>query len=137
MALPEDDKSIPDDEFLFFRVYPAADALVQIADGFRPNSGSFKFAEAMSFDRASMCHPEETRDRAAVGIVFHVARIRVGDLRAAGCVITRDPVPDNPAHVLVWGSNKEGTGSFTKGQRDKAAAASRVILIAPSNGVTH
>lgn len=131
MPIPADDESISDDERLYFRVFPLGDALVPLDDGcFRPNSGAFKFDQAMSVDLGSMCAPEETQEREQ-SRRFHVACITAGALRAMGCVIQREPVPGNPSHALIWGAHQSGSGALTGSQRSKAAKASLIVLVAP------
>jgi hypothetical protein len=135
--LPPDinDESIPDTEWLYFRVFPGPSALQKIEGGYRPPSGEFKKEYPLSVDLQSLSSPEETRDRAPE-VPFHVAGFQAGTARAYGCRIVRDPVgpgeeePANPAHALVFGDHavKKGALAYDK-QGKKIAYAARMVLI--------
>lgn len=136
---PPDDESIPGEEPLYLRVYPAADSLVPVEDGgYRPMSGSVKGREAdepLSVDLGSLCTPAETRDRGTDGR-FHVAMIHVAAIRAIGLRVARDPIggdQPNPAHALVYGSRqdkgKNFVGGLTGGEYSSFARAARFVLI--------
>ena len=139
---PADDNSIPGDEVLYIRIYPAPDALVPLDGGqHRPNSGSVRGRvrdEPLSVDLGSLSTPEQTRDRGTNGN-FHVARITVADVRQFGLRVLRDPavgdpVP-NPAHALIYGSrtndNGDQAGGLTKGENSQLAHAARIVIITP------
>lgn len=134
---PADDISIPDDEPLYIRIFPSADALIYLPDEnrFRPNSGTVKRKnknEPISMDLGSLCTPEQTRDRGTNGN-FHVATLTAGKLRDLGFRIRRDPIQDqNSAHAIVIGSRKnddgDQNGGLTENESSKLARAARVII---------
>ena len=129
--LPPDDRTIDDDEFLYRRIYPAPQNLVQSpnGNGYRPASGSLTDRLPLSVDRSLLCTPEETRDR-DLSKPFHVAQIFVSVVRAAGCRVVADPKDDNLAHVLIYGSGENG--SLSKSQTRNIARQALIILI---NGI--
>lgn len=130
---PPDDLTIGDKEQLYLRIFPAADALILVEGGYRPNSGSLKRGdEPVSVDLGSLSTPENTRDK-DTSSPFHVAQFTAGIARLAGCRIVRDPEPDNPAHALVYGNRqniaKSFTGGLTKGEGEKIARLARIALV--------
>lgn len=141
---PADDISIPDDERLYFRVYPAPDALVPIPDEpaqFRPHSGSVRpnnREEPLSVDLGSLSTPEQTRDRETDGN-FHVVMITAATVRQLGLRIMKDPITDsdvpNPAHALILGSRKNPdrnqVGGLTGSDCSKLARAFRAVIVTP------
>jgi len=124
----ENDPTIAAEEPLYLRVFPRADLLVQDHAGYRPASGCFRSQEALSVDLASLSTPEETRDRDK-SHPYHIAAFTAGVARAEGCRVTRDPLPENPAHALVYGDHQKGAGALTKGQAKKIAQQARIILL--------
>lgn len=52
---------------------------------------------------------------------FGLGVLRVGDVRAPGLTVRRDPLPDNPAHCLI-------EGLATKDQARRLAATMRVLI---------
>ena len=140
---PADDDSIPGDERLYIRIYPAADSIVPVEGAqHRPNSGSVRGRdpdEPLSVDLGSLSTPEQTRDRGTNGN-FHVALITAAAVRELGLRVRRDPVVDgpvaNPAHALIYGSrtNKADSnqaGGLTAGEYSKLAHAARMVIITP------
>ena len=137
---PADDDSIPGDERLYIRIYPAPDALKPAEGGqHRPTSGGVKGRdrdEPLSVDLGSLSTPEQTRDRGTDGN-FHVAMITATAVRQLGLRVRRDPVADgpvpNPAHALIYGSriNADGNqaGGLTKGEYSRVAHAARMVII--------
>lgn len=132
MAIPPDDPTIPDDAVLFRRVFPDPDSL-QAAEGggLRPYSATWRSATPLSVDMSTECTPEATRDR-DVSRPFHVAGISVGHVRGMGCRVVRDPLPDNPAHCLIYGVSDRDDGSIPAGLARKLSKQARVILINPA-----
>ncbi len=140
---PADDNSIPADERLYVRIYPAPDSVVQVeGGGQRPNSGSIRGRdpnEPMSVDLGSLCTPEQTRDRGTDGN-FHVATITAGIVRQLGLRVVRnpivnDPVP-NPAHALILGSRRNSDdleGALTLGEYSKLARNARIVIFTDQN----
>jgi hypothetical protein len=136
--LPPDinDPSIPDDEWLYFRVAPSKYPLQKTDDGqYRPASGEMKKDYPFSVDLGSLSTPEETRDRAP-DKPYHVAGFQAGVARAYGCKVVRDPIgegedePPNLAHALVFGDHaiKRGALAYDK-QGKQIAYRSRIVLI--------
>jgi hypothetical protein len=129
---PAHDDSISGDDRLYFRFFADPDSAVPLGAGeFRPNSGSLKprrKEEPLSADLASLCGPQETRDRGGHPGPFNVAVVSVAEARALGLRITRDPIKagadggPNPAHVLVHGDFENDSGDLTGGVRRKVAA---------------
>ena len=137
---PADDNSIPADERLYIRVYPAKDSVVWLeGGGHRLNSGSLRGRnkdEPMSVDLGSLCTPEQTRDRGTHGN-FHVAVLIAGEVRLLRFRIVRDPIADppipNPAHALILGSRNTGEdleGALTIGEYGKLARIARIVIFA-------
>lgn len=138
---PADDDSIPDDELVYLRIFASPDALKDAGNGeFRAMSGGVRgrdLNKPTSCDLASLCTPEETRDRGTAGN-FHVVKVTARALRAMGLRIRRDPIddPPNPAHAHIFGGrvNPDGehegdmTGGLTDGERGKLARATRLVV---------
>jgi hypothetical protein len=135
---PADDESILDDDRLYVRIFPSKDVLVPVEGGHRPMSGSMKGTDrddSKSVDLASLCTPEQTRDRGTNG-QFHVAAIPVSEVRRLGLRIKRDPLqppdPPNSAHALIVGSRQDGNGdmkgALTNGEYEKLARVARIVL---------
>lgn len=122
------DQTVDDGELLYRRIFPGPDSLQPNSggDGYRPSSGSLKSDLPLSVDCASLCTPEETRDR-DLSKLFHVALISVSVVRAVGCRVVADPEDGNPAHALIYGSGKNG--SLSKSETQKIARQSRIILV--------
>jgi hypothetical protein len=138
---PPDDPTIPDDEFLYRRIFPDPQNLKRLPDGrsFRPTTGALRSQEALSVDLGSVSTPEETRDRDN-SRPFHVAAISVLVARKEGCRIVRDPEERNPAHALLYGTHEDGSGSLSSGQAKRVARQSIIVLLnaaapLPDNGV--
>lgn len=107
-----DDGSIPDADWLLRRVHPAQ----VVTDGNtgkpRPSSAAFKDPE-MSVDSEGLLrdagldwrfsvkdHPEHS-----------LVRLQAGTARKYSQAIVPEPLPDNPAHVLVCGKKSPGTAN--------------------------
>lgn len=137
-----DDPSIPGDEPLYIRIYPAPDAIKTEDDGRqRPTSGGVKGRdkdEPLSVDLGSLSTPAQTRDRGTDGN-FHVAMIPRAALTEIGLRIARDPTVNgpvpNPAHALIYGSrtNADGdqAGGLTKGEYSQVAHAATMVIVVP------
>lgn len=139
---PADDSSILAEDRVYIRFYASPDSVVPLGEGeFRPNSGALlprRKEEPLSADLASLCTPEETRDRGGHAGPFHVAVITVAIVRGMHLRVTRDPIPDgqeggpNPAHVLVHGSRENEDGNMTGGlkrpEAERLARASRLAI---------
>ncbi len=133
MQLPDDDLTVGDDEVLYRRVFPKADALQPKANGeYRPSSGALRSGQGpLSVDLASLSTPEETRCRDLTR-PFHVAAISVRAAREVGCRVVRDPLSDNPAHCLLYGTSDDENGSIGQGLAKKLARKAFMILVNPS-----
>lgn len=137
---PADDNSIPAEERLYVRSFPAPDSVIPVeGGGHRPSSGSIRGGdhdEPMSVDLGSLCTPEQTRDRGTNGN-FHVAMITAQAVRRLGFRIVRDPVADealpNPAHALILGSRANGRGdlegALTYGEYSKLARVAKFVIL--------
>lgn len=139
---PADDASVVSDDRVYIRFFASPDSAVPLAGGeFRPNSGALlprRKDEPISADLASLCTPQETRDRGGHSGPFNVAVVSVATLRDLGLRVTRDPIPEgqhggpNPAHVLIHGSRDNDNGDLTGGLRrpeaERLARAARLAL---------
>jgi hypothetical protein len=126
-----DDSSIPDDELLYRRIPIHPPEMIQETDvpgEFRPSSGNFRSEGPLSIDRSSLSSSVQTRDRAKP-TVFHVAGVQAKLARQCGCRIVKDPLPDNPAHVLIFGDHESGTGALSGKQTKAIARAARIVLL--------
>ena len=142
---PADDASIPDDELLLYRVFPSPDVVREVnGGGYRPMSGAMKPNNRdapLSVDLRSLSTPEQTRDRGTNGN-FHVVQLSVGQVRAAGFRVVRDPILHealpNPAHALIYGTRKDAAdnvvGGLTSSESEKLARLARFIIITPQAG---
>ena len=132
-ALPADadDLSIPDDEILYRRIPLHPPDMIQPTEftgEYRPSSGSFRSEGPLSVDRGSLTSPEETRDRARPAL-FHVAEVRARVVRECGCRLVKDPMHDNPAHVLVFGDHDTGSGALNKKQTRAVARSAKIVIL--------
>jgi hypothetical protein len=130
-----DDLSIPDDELLFRRIplQPPDNIQPTELDGeYRPSSGNFRSDGPLSVDRASLTTPEQTRDRGKPG-VFHIAQVHARVARQCGCRLVKDPMPENPAHVLIFGNHDSGSKALNKKQTKTIARAARIVLLSEAH----
>lgn len=128
------DPSIPDNELLYRRIPLQPTDTIQptgVPGEFRPSSGNFRSGGPLSVDRASLTTPEQTRDRAKPAL-FHVAQFPAIVARQCGCRIVKDPLPDNPAHTLLYGNHESGTGGLNKKQTKAIARAAKIVLLCGS-----
>lgn len=112
MSEPVDDVSIGDDERLLHRIRPD-DVVVNPATAQRrPSSATFRSkSNIISVDLASLTTPQ----KALEGYPQHtLVEIDVGTVRSLGCKVVRDPLSDNAAHALLYGSGPDGR--MTKSQ---------------------
>jgi hypothetical protein len=125
-----DDPSIPDEELLYRRIplQPVDNIQPTDVEGeYRPSSGNFRSDGPLSVDRASLTTPDQTRDRGRSGI-FHVAQVQAKVARQCGCRLVKDPMPDNPAHILMFGNHDSGAGALNGKQAKVVARAARIVL---------
>ena len=126
-----DDVSIPDEELLYRRIplHPPDNIQpTEVGGEFRPSSGNFRSGEPLSVDRGSLTTPEETRDRGKPTL-FHVAQVYAKITRQCGCRLVKDPMPDNPAHILLFGNHDSGSGALNKKQAKSLAQAASIVLL--------
>lgn len=109
-----DDSSIGDDERLWRRVPPVQVTQDPQTGKPRPSSAAFHPSDQMSVDIASLTCPAA----ALAGYPEHgLAEFRAGDARKAGCIVVRDPLPDNRAHALVLGKRPDGRLTPSQGKQ--------------------
>lgn len=120
----QDDSTIPDAEQLWRRVFPAAVCEnEEIKGALRAQSGAFRDHRGpLSVDLGSLTTPEEVLGR---GPGMRLAEFNAKVARDAGCIIQRDPIPDNPAHALIYGNGINR--SLTSSQARAIARHSRII----------
>ena len=127
MPEPIDDVSIGDDERLLHRVR-TDDVVVDPATAQRrPSSATFRSkSNIISVDLASLTTPQ----KALEGYAHHtLVEIDVGTVRSLGCKVVRDPQPDNPSHVLLYGSGPDGR--MTKSQAREIVSRCRWVPVEP------
>lgn len=128
-----DDNTIGDEERLYRRIHPTHPPLqrTNVPGVYRPASGALKDSEwPLSVDLGSLSTPEQTRDRCTT-TPFHVAGFTAAMARRYGCRIVRDPLPENPAHALIFGDHDNGSGALNKSQFKGIANEARIILLNP------
>ena len=127
MPEPIDDVSIGDDERLLHRIR-IEDIFTDPHTGHRrPSSATFRSkSNIISVDLASLTTP----DNALAAYPHHaLVEIDVGTVRSLGCKVVRDPHPDNPSHVLLYGSGPDGR--MTKSQAREIVSRCRWVLVEP------
>ena len=127
MPEPIDDVSIGNDESLLHRIRPD-DVVVDPETGQRrPSSATFRSkSNIISVDLASLTTPE----RALENFPRHVlVEIGVGTARSLGCKVVRDPLRENPAHALLYGSGPEGR--MTKSQAREIVSRCKWVNVGP------
>lgn len=105
----EDDPSIPDRSDLYRRVHPDQVVFDKNTGEFRPSSAAFKDhpnGSPMSVNllcemQALNVDPVEYTLRGFAA--YHLAIIECGFTRSLNQAIAREPLPDNPAHGVVFG----------------------------------
>ena len=125
MPEPIDDVSIGDDERLLHRIRPD-DVVVDPATAQRrPSSATFRSkSNIISVDLASLTDPY----KALEGYPHHtLVEIDVGTVRSLGCKVVRDPLPNNSAHALLYGSGPEGR--MTKSQAKEIVNRCRWVSV--------
>lgn len=110
-------EELSDDDKLYHRIEPDA-----VDDDGTLNSLCFHFRfkeeDGVSADLVRETTPEKALEpMPSLGLV----EVRVGDLRALGLTVERDPLPDNPAHVLI-------KGNFSKSTRRKIAKVTNLLV---------
>ena len=127
MPEPTDDLSIGDGERLLHRIRPD-DTIVDPETGQRrPSSAAFRSkSNIISVELGSLTTPY----KALEGYPHHsLVEIDVGTVRSIGCVVVRDPLPNNPAHALLYGSGPDGR--MTKSQAREIVSRCRWVPVDP------
>lgn len=112
MASDIDDGSVPDDDWLHRRIHPSQVVTDGNTGKLRPSSAAFKDPE-MSVDSEYLLH------RAGLDWRFSLkdhpehslVRFRAGIARKNSLSVVPDPLPRNPAHVMVRGRKSPGTAN--------------------------
>lgn len=107
-----DDQTIAADDFVLRRIAKVQQVIdPKFESGIRPNSGSFDDSSdsPLSMTLASGCADPARLIEGFEGA--GVIRVPVRELRLLGQGFIRDPTPNDPAHVLVFGPK---AGSFGK-----------------------
>ena len=131
LAPDVDDPSIPDEELLYRRIPlqpPDNIQPTEVEGEWRPSSGNFRSNGPLSVDRASLTTPEQTRDRGRP-MIFHVAQVPAKVARQCGCRLVKDLMPNNPAHILLFGNHDSGVGALNGKQAKAIARAARIVLL--------
>lgn len=123
--MPEqrDDPTISDHERLWRRVPPIQIHLDPKTREQRVSSAAFRSTTGIiSVAIASLT----TAESILTGYPgYSLVEFEAGAARMAGCVVVRDPLPDDPAHALVYGSAPKG--HLTKPQARKIAQKARWV----------
>ena len=125
MPEPIDDVSIGDDERLLRRIRPDHVVVEPATAQRRPSSATFRSkSNIVSVDLASMT----TTERALQKYPHHaLIEIDVGAVRSLGCKVVRNPLPDNPAHALLYGNGPDGR--ITKSQAREIVSRCRWVPV--------
>lgn len=103
-----DDGSIPDDDWLYRRVHPAQVVTDGNTGKLRLSSAAFKDPE-MSVDAESLLRKAGLDWRFSLkDPEYSLVRFQAGVARKNSQSVVPDPLPDNPAHVLVRGKKSPG-----------------------------
>lgn len=90
------------------------------------SSAAFRPSDEMSVNIASQTTPEEVLKNDPR---HSLAEFNAGYAREIGCIVVRDPLPDDRSHALVCGKNPNGR--LTKSQAKKIATQARLIVYRP------
>jgi hypothetical protein len=124
-----DDRTIPDSEGLWRRIYPSANHIVLDAktNRWRPSSGAFIDQRgALSVHRASLTTVEQTL---AGTPGYSLVEVKAEVFRARGYAVVPDPLPENPAHTLV-------RGKISKIHAREIAGVATWIVLHPPDAAT-
>jgi hypothetical protein len=116
-----DDPTISEDERLWRRVLvddPSHIKRDSVTGEARPSSGAFKsHTELTSVAIASLTTPEDF----LAGFPRHsIVEVTARAVRETGCLIARDPTPDDPAHAHIMSTKRED-GHLTSSEARKIA----------------
>lgn len=122
-----DDGTIPDGTPLWRRIHPS-----QIKTD--PRTGDPIVSDSMYRTHQMSVHIAPLTDPQSVLANYpnhKLSQFTAGDARAEGCIVVRDPLPEDPSHAIVCrndGHDKRISGSQAK---RIAARARLVVLITP------
>ena len=120
MPEPQDDCSIGDDEKLLRRIRPKDIHLDPISNQYRPESGCFRSDDFISVHIASLTSHKQVLSTYPE---FSLVEFTAEEIRSVGCIIVRDPLPEDPAHALIYGT---APGNYvSKSQAKKLAKLCR------------
>lgn len=101
-----DDSPVPSAALLWRRIFTKDIYLDPGTNRRRPRSGSLlDTGGPLSVELAELTTLDETKTR---GPEMAIAEFTANVAREAGCRIVRDPLPDNPAHALIYGAHRNG-----------------------------
>lgn len=96
-----DDKTIPDQEFLWRLVDPGRVKWDEDKGQYRPQSGVFRDGDGeLSVNIASLTSIDDTL-RGAAGQNYSIVQFQAALIRSFNCIVVRDPEVNNLAHALV------------------------------------
>lgn len=118
-----DDPTISGNELLWHRVHPAW--IKNNPESGEPilSSGAFRSRDEVSVSIASLTTLESVLENYQG---HSLAQLQVGFVRSIGCIVVRDPLPDNPAHALVCG--KHSGGRLSKAQAKQMANKAQLVV---------
>src|SRR5438876_1262856 len=97
----DDTTSIPDAAPLWRGVVVPIEIRPNPSGGDRPSLGSLVTQE-LSVSIGSETFPAAVIAKGARrGVTWRLWEFTAGDARRAGCIVDRDPLPDDPAHAVV------------------------------------
>jgi len=124
MPEPQDDCSIGDDEKLLRRIRPKDIHLDPITNLYRPESGCFRSDDFISVHIASLTSHKQVL---STYTEFSLVEFTAEEIRSVGCIIVRDPLPEDPAHALIYGT---APGNYvSKSQAKKLAKLCRWVVL--------
>lgn len=125
----QDDQTIGNHERLWRRVHPIQITFDNDLGEPRVSSGVFSTGDGLSVSMAS----ETTIEALMRNYPEHsVVEFEAGVARSQGCIVVRDPTPDDPAHALVWGPKSRGR--LNKTQMETLRNAARLVLYRQPTG---
>ena len=124
MPEPQDDRSIGDGEKLLRRIRPKDIHFDPITNQYRPESGCFRSDDFISLHIASLTTTDKVLSNYPE---FSLVEFTAEELRSIGCKIVRDPLPEDPAHALMYGT---APGDYvSKSQAKKLSKICRWVVL--------
>lgn len=114
MPEPQDDRSIGDNETLLRRIRPKDIHLDPLTNQYRPESGCFRSDEFISVHIASLTSHRQVLSNYPE---FSLVEFTVAELRSIGCIVVRDPLPEDSSHALIYGTAPGGYVSKTQAKK--------------------